>query len=116
MKVNVGYFSNIKFQNQSDREWEIEEEEMAQSFARSLKVIRKYRGYSLKQVSEGTEIPFQTIARYENGENVPSIIQAYKIAHFYDFSVNDMFVLGLFQGIEKHYTQILDNWKKSTNS
>ena len=111
MKVNVGYFSNINFERAEDREWEIEEEEMAQSLARALKVIRKYRGYSLKQVSEGTEIPFQTIARYENGENVPSIIQAYKIAHFYNFSINDMFILGLFQDIETHYKDLLDNWK-----
>lgn len=111
MKVNVGYFSNIKFQNQSDREWEIEEEEMAQSLARALKVLRKYRGYSLKQVSEGTAIPFQTIARYENGENVPSVIQAFKLARFYDFSVNHMFILGLLQGIEEDYKDVLDKWE-----
>ena len=111
MKVNVGYFSNINFERPEDRKWEIDEEEMAKSLARAMKVIRKYRGYSLKQVSEGTEIPFQTIARYENGENVPSIIQAYKIAYFYDFSVNDMFILGLIDGIEDDYKSLLDNWK-----
>lgn len=110
MKVNVRYFSNIDFDKSKDRNWEIDEEEMATSLAKALKVIRKYRGYSLKQVSEGTEIPFQTIARYENGENVPSIIQAYKMAHFYDFSINDMFIIGLFQDIETHYKEILDNW------
>ena len=84
---------------------------MAQSLARALKVLRKYRGYSLKQVSEGTDIPFQTIARYENGENIPSVIQAYKLAYFYDFSVNEMFILGLFQNIENCYKELLDNWK-----
>ena len=111
MKVNVGYFSNINFERECDRNWEIEEEEMAESLARSLRVLRKYRGYSLKQVSEGTDIPFQTIARYEKGENIPSVIQAYKLAHFYDFSVNHMFILGLFQGIEENYKDLLDNWE-----
>ena len=110
MKVNVSYFSNINFERDEDMEWEIEEEEMAKSLALALKMIRKYRGYSLKEVSEGTDIPFQTIARYEKGENIPSIIQAYKLAYFYELSVNDMFILGLFEGFEEDYKKILDNW------
>ena len=111
MKLNVGYFSNIEFENEIDKQWEIEEEEMGQSLARALKVLRKYRGYSLKQVGEGTNIPFQTVARYENGENIPSVIQAFKLADFYDFSINDRFILGLFENIEITYKTILDNWK-----
>lgn len=107
MKVNVGYFSK----ENDCTEWEIEEEEMAQSLARALKALRKYRKYSLKTVSERTGIPFQTIARYESGENIPSTIQAYKLAYFYQFSLNDMFVLGLTENLEEEYTEILDAWK-----
>jgi transcriptional regulator with XRE-family HTH domain len=49
----------------------------------------------LKKVSEGTNIPFQTIARYESGENTPSIVQAYKLAYFYKFPLSDIFCIGL---------------------
>ena len=47
MKVNVGYFSK----ENDCTEWEIEEEEMAQSLARALKALRKYRKYSLKNLN-----------------------------------------------------------------
>ena len=112
MKVNVGYFSNINFEREEDKKWEIEEEEMAQSLARSLKIMRKYRGYSLKRVSQETDIPFQTVARYENGENVPSAIQIFKLAYCYKFSVNDMFIIGLFQDIEDYYQEFLEQWER----
>lgn len=112
MNVNVGYFSNVKFKRKIDRDWEISEEEMAISFAKALKYIRKYLGHSLQTVSKNTDIPFQTISRYENGENTPSIIQAYKLAYFYGFSVNDMFIIGLFDVLEIYYEDILSNWKR----
>jgi len=111
MKVNVSYFANVEFAQEEDNQWEVDEEEMAASLAKSLKAIRKYKGLSLNQVSKETEIPFQTIARYENGENIPSIIQAYKLAYFYEISINDMFLIGLIDGIEEDYQNILDMWK-----
>lgn len=113
MKVDVGYFTNAPFDKQAGgRLWEVEEEEMAAGLAKALKALRLWHGYSLKKVSEQTDIPFQTIARYENGENVPSVIQAYKLAYFYQFSINDMFLLGLFENIENDYRFILDHWDK----
>lgn len=111
MKVNVSYFANVEFAQEEDNQWDVEEEEMAESLAKALKAIRKYKGLSLNEVSKETEIPFQTIARYENGENIPSIIQAYKLAYFYEFSINDMFLIGLIDGIEEDYQNILDTWK-----
>lgn len=112
MKVNVSYFANINFAQEEDNQWTVEEEEMAISLAKALKAIRKYKGLSLNEVSKKTEIPFQTIARYESGENIPSIIQAYKLAYFYDFSINDLFIIGLLEGIETDYKDIFDNWGK----
>ena len=69
-------------------------DEMANAFACCLKELRKFKGYTLKQVADGTEIPFQTIARYESGENTPSIIQAFKLAYFYNIELTDMFLAG----------------------
>ena len=90
---------------------DLNEEELAKALARALKALRKYNEYSLQTVSAGTEIPFQTIARYENGENIPSILQAYKLARFYQFPLNDLFSLGATDGIEEDYADILDEWK-----
>ena len=89
----------------------ISDEAIAQNLAKALKALRKHKGYSLQKVSEGTAIPFQTIARYESGENVPSVIQAYKLACFYQFPLNDIFLLGATDGIEDDYAEILDAWK-----
>lgn len=112
MKVNVSYFSNMKFDIEEDNKWEVEEEEMAKSLARALKAIRNVERYSLKTVSEKTDIPFQTIARYENGENIPSIIQAYKLAYFYQIPINDMFLIGLFN--TDKLEEIIENWNEET--
>lgn len=92
MLVNGTFFTRLLDKN--NEEFEVTEEEMANAFAVCLKELRKYKGYTLKQVSDGTEIPFQTIARYESGENIPSIIQAFKLSYFYKMELNDMFLAG----------------------
>lgn len=109
MKMNVSYFTNIEFEQEKDKNWEIDEEEMAVSLARALKALRKYRGYSLKTVSEATGIPFPTIARYESGENIPGVIQAYKLAYFYEFPLGDIFAIGLFNTDDLE--EIISKWK-----
>lgn len=92
MKVNATYFTDLT--NANDEEFEESEETMAKAFACCLKEIRQYKKLTLKQVAEATEIPFQTIARYENGENIPSVIQAYKLSYFYRMDLNEMFRAG----------------------
>lgn len=112
MKVDAGYFGNAFFANQiGEAEREIDEETMARSLAKALKVLRLWHGYTLKKVGEATDIPFQTIARYENGENIPGVIQAYKLACFYKFSLNDMFLLGQIDDLENNYSTLLDQWE-----
>ena len=92
MLVNGTFFTWLT--NANNEEFEVTEEEMANAFACCLKELRKFKGYTLKQVADGTEIPFQTIARYESGENTPSIIQAFKLAYFYNIELTDMFLAG----------------------
>lgn len=104
------YLFHSKSVANQDQCREVSDEEAEQSLARALKALRLYHKLSLKKVSEQTGIPFQTIARYENGENIPSVIQAYKLAYFYRFSINDMLVLGMSQDLETEYQEILSNW------
>lgn len=78
----------------NNQEYSLSEEELIKAFANCLTELRKYKGYTLKQVSEGTGIPFQSVARYESGENTPSIVQAFKFSYFYKLDLYDMFLAG----------------------
>ena len=80
--------------NENGEEFEVTEEEMEHAFACCLKELRKFKAFTLKQVADGTGIPMPTIARYESGENVPSVIQAFKFSYFYKLDINDMFLAG----------------------
>lgn len=92
MLVNGTYFTGLVDSN--GEEFSVTEEEMIKAFATCLKELRKYKGYTLKQVAENTGIPFQTVARYENGENTPSVVQAFKFSYFYKLDLYDMFLAG----------------------
>lgn len=92
MLVSGTFFTRLVDEN--GEEFEVTEEEMENAFACCLKELRKYKGYTLKQVAEGTGIPIPTVARYESGENVPSVIQAFKFSYFYRLDINDMFLAG----------------------
>lgn len=92
MLINATFFTGLL--DKDCDTFEVPEEEMREAFANALKELRKYNNYTLKQVSNGTEIPLQTIARYENGENTPSVVQAFKLAYFFNIDIQDMFLLG----------------------
>ena len=46
-------------------------------------------------MAEDVDIPNPTISRYENGQNLPSLLQAIKIANYFDLSVELMLIMGL---------------------
>ena len=91
-------FSNdtliLKLTDESGEEYTLTEEQLKNSFANCLKELRCYKGYTLKQVAEGTGIPIATVQRYESGENTPSVVQAFKFSYFYEMDINDMFLAG----------------------
>lgn len=72
-----------------DSKIEITEEERIE-YAKSLNVLRKSKGWTLKRMEELTGIPNQTISRYERGINEPTIFQAYKIAKLFDVTIEEM--------------------------
>lgn len=92
MLVNGTFFTRLD--GIDGEEFTVSEEEMKTAFAVCLKDLRKYKKITLKQVSSETGIPIQTIARYESGENTPSVIQALKLAYFYKIELHDMFLAG----------------------
>lgn len=89
---NTFVFKNLIDENRT--EFSANEDEMKNAFAKCLKELRQFMGLTLKQVAKGTGIPLQTIARYESGENTPSVIQAFKFSFFYNIEIYDMFLAG----------------------
>lgn len=65
-------------------------EKQKSEFANSLKELREAHLITLEKLSELTEIPNQTISRYERGENEPSVFQAYKLAKCFGVTVEEM--------------------------
>lgn len=85
---------------------------VASAFARGLKRLRNYKNLTYADVSRGTEIIYQTIARYENEINIPTIVQAIKLACFYEISIEGILWVGIGTDeeaddlIEKHYSDL----------
>ena len=94
MKVDLSFFTQREFTKGENELPTVDEDTMVKAFARMLKEVRKASGYTLKQVAAETGVAFQSIARYEIGENIPNLIQAYKLAYFYEMSLHDMFFWG----------------------
>ena len=97
----------------------VSDEQVAQAFSSTIKAIRKYKELSLTEVSRSTGIPFQTIARYENGENIPSFIQMLKITQFFHIHLETILRIGLLQDpdieIPAYYEEEKKGYKELDN-
>ena len=57
-----------------------------------LEKIRKERGIKQEELAAALEVSRQTIGSLENGRYNPSIILAFKLARFFDMSIEDIFI------------------------
>ena len=57
---------------------------------KTLKELRKEIRYTLKEVSEGSGIPFSSYVAYELGNRKPSLKAAEKLAKFYKRRVDEI--------------------------
>ncbi len=57
-----------------------------------LEEIRKKRGIKQEELAAALEVSRQTIGSLENGRYNPSIILAFKIARYFDMSIEDIFI------------------------
>ena len=74
---------------------EFDESELYKAFGYTLKILREHKKLTLKKLGEEIEMPPQTINRYENGENIPTIIQALKIADYFNMSIELFILMGI---------------------
>jgi putative transcriptional regulator len=57
-----------------------------------LSEIRKERGIKQEDLAEALEVSRQTIGSLENGRYNPSIILAFRIAKYFDMTIEDIFI------------------------
>lgn len=57
-----------------------------------LEQLRKQRGIKQEDLASALEVSRQTIGSLENGRYNPSILLAFKIARFFDMSIEEIFI------------------------
>jgi len=57
-----------------------------------LEELRKQRGIRQEELATALEVSRQTIGSLENGRYNPSIILAFKIARFFEMSIEEIFI------------------------
>ena len=56
-----------------------------------LEEIRKAKGITQEELANALEVSRQTVGSLENGRYNPSIILAFKLARFFDISIEEVF-------------------------
>ena len=57
-----------------------------------LEELRKQRGIKQEELANALEVSRQTIGSLENGRYNPSILLAFKIARFFNTSIEEIFI------------------------
>ena len=57
-----------------------------------IEEIRKKHGMNQEELADALEVSRQTIGSLENGRYNPSIILAFKIARYFDMSIEEIFL------------------------
>ena len=57
-----------------------------------LEEIRKAKGITQEELANAIEVSRQTVGSLENGRYNPSIILAFKIARFFEVSIEEVFM------------------------
>lgn len=57
-----------------------------------LEEIRKAKGIKQEELANALEVSRQTVGSLENGRYNPSIILAFKIARFFNVSIEEVFI------------------------
>lgn len=57
-----------------------------------LEELRKENGINQEELADALEVSRQTIGSLENGRYNPSIILAFKIAHYFGKSIEEIFI------------------------
>lgn len=59
-----------------------------------LEELRRQRGINQEELADALEVSRQTIGSLENGRYNPSILLAFKIARYFNLTIEDIFIYG----------------------
>ena len=57
-----------------------------------LEELRKARGIKQEELADAMQVSRQTIGSLENGRYNPSILLAFKLAKYFEISIEDIFI------------------------
>ena len=57
-----------------------------------LEELRKQRGVTQEELADALSVTRQTISSLEKGRYNPSILLAFKLAHYFDVTIEDIFI------------------------
>ena len=90
------------------------DESVKKAYGRSLKELREHTNTTQQYLAEKTHVPRQSISVYERGETMPTVLQAFKIAFFFNLSIDDFIIYGmdtpLFSDDIKEFKSITDKY------
>jgi len=66
--------------------------ERSETVKNRLEEIRKQRGIKQEDLAAALEVSRQTIGSLENGRYNPSILLAFKIARFFEMTIEEIFI------------------------
>ena len=61
-------------------------------FKQAYRCQRKNRGIKQEELADALEVSRQTIGSLENGRYNPSILLAFKLARYFDTTIEDIFI------------------------
>ncbi len=65
---------------------------MEEVYEEQTEALRKARGIKQEELAAALEVSRQTIGSLENGRYNPSILLAFKIARYFDVSIEEVFI------------------------
>ena len=87
--------NRLVYANENNKQETIDEKQAFCLFAENLREIRAHCHLTLMQLAEFLEIPNQTLSSYENKTHTPSMIQALKIAAFFNLTIEEFILCGI---------------------
>ena len=72
-----------------------------------LEEIRKSQGIKQEELADLLEVSRQTISSLENGRYNPSILLAFKIAKYFNLTIEEIFI---YEGINDEKTNAISNY------
>ncbi len=80
----------------------ITKKNLGKRIGRGIKQLRLHNGYSVRELAQKLEVPYQTYKRWEDGKVLPSLYNFFKICEFFNVSPEEILMFGE-KGVPEHF-------------